>query len=83
MFYSPLAYVKQSLIDLITSSSLPTKLCVKKMARRQEENIRKCNGEVNVKDLRGDVEDGEQWEFPLWTRSGVYNIKVCGVKKRT
>jgi hypothetical protein len=57
-------------------------LCQKK-ARRQEENIRKYTGEVNTKDIKGDAEDGEPWEFFLWTRSGVYNIKVCGVKKRT
>jgi len=45
------------------------------MARRQEESM-KGTGEVNVKDLKGDAEDGEPWEFFLWTCSGVYNIKV-------
>ena len=71
----PLAYANKSLIDLITSSSIPTKLRFKRMARRQEESM-KGTGEVNVKDLKGDAEDGEPWEFFLWTCSGVYNIKV-------
>jgi len=80
LFYYLLAYVNQSLIDLIKSSSLRTKLRVKRMDIRQQENIRKCTGEVNVKDLKGDVEDGEPWEFFLWTRSGAYNFILCGVE---
>ena len=54
-----------------------------RMARRQEENMRKCTGEVKVKNLKGNAQDDEPWEFFLWTPSGVYNIKMCGVKKRT
>jgi hypothetical protein len=47
------------------------------MARGQEENIRKCSGEVKVKELKGDKGDGEPWTSFCGTYSGVYNIKVC------
>jgi hypothetical protein len=54
LFYSPLAYVNQSPIDLTTNSSLLTKLRVKRMARRLTENIRKCSGGAKVKQLKGE-----------------------------